>query len=294
LKKEGNLIDCRNVNIMFSNIPTEGVQVGMTDDKGRLRVLVADDNREFCSILRDYFQNETEFETVGFCSNGIEVLDALSRQVVDVLVLDLIMPYLDGIGVLEKMDEMKLQVRPKIIILTAFGQESITQRAQKLGADYYILKPFELEVLGERIKQVARETKPIRDPHQPMALPGAILTLKNLEQEVTKVIHEIGIPAHIKGYQYLRVAIIMVTQNIAYLGAITKELYPTLARQYNTTPTRVERAIRHAIELAWERGDSDKIYQYFGLINTGEKGKPTNSEFIAIIADKLRMGSKVS
>lgn len=266
----------------------------MFDYKGKLRVLVADDNREFCSILKDYFLNETDFEPVGFCSNGVEALDILSQREVDVIVLDLIMPYLDGISVLEKMEEMKLTPRPRIIILTAFGQEHITHKAQNLGADYFILKPFEIEVLGERIRQVARDTKPVFEKRESPLISGPISPIRNLEQEVTKIIYDIGVPAHIKGYQYLRGAIMMVTQDINYLGAVTKELYPNLARQYNTTPSRVERAIRHAIELAWDRGDAKRLNRFFGFANNGEKGKPTNSEFIAIIADKLRMASKVS
>jgi len=266
----------------------------MLDYKGNLRVLVVDDNREFRSILKDYFMNEKDFEPVGFCSNGVEALNILSQMEVDVVVLDLIMPYLDGIGVLEKLEEIKLEPRPKIIVLTAFGQESMTHKAQNLGADYYILKPFEIEILGERIRQVARDTKPAFKKWESPIISGPISPIRNLEQEVTKIIHEIGVPAHVKGYQYLRGAIMMVTQDINYLGAVTKELYPNLARQYNTTPSRVERAIRHAIELAWDRGDANRLNRFFGFANNGEKGKPTNSEFIAIIADKLRMASKVS
>lgn len=265
----------------------------MVDSGGRLRVLVADDNKEFCSILKDYFYNETDFEMVGICSNGVEVLNILDQKPVDVLVLDLIMPYLDGIGVLEKIEEMRLQPRPKIIMLTAFGQEGITHKAQKLGADYYLLKPFELEVLGERIKQVAQDVKPALEKRPLNPLNIQVSPTRNLEQEVTRIIHEIGVPAHIKGYQYLREAILMTTENISYLGAVTKELYPTIARKYNTTPSRVERAIRHAIELAWDRGDSGKISSLFGFTK-GEKGKPTNSEFIAIISDKLRMAAKLN
>lgn len=266
----------------------------MTGDGNQLKVLVADDNQEFCSILKDYFLDKKEFEMVGVCSNGLEVFDYLGQKAVDVLILDLIMPYMDGIGVLEKMAEMKLQPRPKIIILTAFGQENITHQAQNLGADYYILKPFELEVLGDRIKQVANHIKPALEKRTLASVVTPVHVYKNLEQEVTRIIHEIGVPAHVKGYQYLRVAIMMVTEDINYLGAVTKELYPTIARQYNTTPSRVERAIRHAIELAWDRGDIDRINKFFGYSTNGEKGKPTNSEFIAFIADRLRMASKVS
>jgi len=264
-------------------------------DNERIKVLIADDNREFCGILRDYFTNDPDFELVDVCTNGMEVLNVLQKQEVQVLILDLIMPYMDGIGVLEKINSLNLETRPKIVILTAFGQENVTQKAVQLGVDYYILKPFNLEVLGDRVKQVVRDIKP-REENR-----GGVTTLtvhhgsgKNLEVEVTKVIHEIGVPAHVKGYQYLRDAIMLVVEEINYLGAVTKELYPAIAQKYDTTPSRVERAIRHAIELAWDRGDVDKINKVFGYTISGEKGKPTNSEFIAIIADRLRLENKVS
>lgn len=267
----------------------------MFNETGRIRILIADDNREFCGILKDYFNNERDFEIIDVCSNGMEVLETLEKNEVDVLILDLIMPYMDGIGVLEKINENNLPKRPKIIILTAFGQENITQKAVQLGADYYILKPFNLQVLGDRVRQVAYDTHPRTESIGTAAsLMVQAPAPKNLEVEVTKVIHEIGVPAHVKGYQYLRDAIMLVVEEINYLGAVTKELYPTIAQKYDTTPSRVERAIRHAIELAWDRGDLDKINKFFGYTISGEKGKPTNSEFIAIIADRLRLENKVS
>ncbi|MGE5404119.1 MAG: sporulation transcription factor Spo0A, partial [Candidatus Saccharibacteria bacterium] len=201
---------------------------------GAIKVLIADDNREFCGILKEYFSNNPDFELVEVCSNGLEVLDALSKKDTDVLILDLIMPHMDGIGVLEKMSDMKGDQRPKVIILTAFGQENITQKAVQLGADYYILKPFNLQVLGDRVRQVVRD----RVETAPRAVP---VTRRDLEVEVTRIIHEIGVPAHVKGYQYLRDAIMLVVEEIGYLGAVTKELYPTIADKYDTTPSRVER-----------------------------------------------------
>jgi len=267
----------------------------MFGESKQIKVLVADDNREFCGILKDYFSNESDFELVDICTNGMEVLEVLEKKEVEVLILDLIMPYMDGIGVLEKINELNLRNRPKIIILTAFGQENITQKAVQLGADYYILKPFNLQVLGDRVKQVVRDVRPRTDNIAPVSSVSiSMSTPKNLEVEVTKVIHEIGVPAHVKGYQYLRDAIMLVVEEINYLGAVTKELYPTIAQKYDTTPSRVERAIRHAIELAWDRGDVDKINKFFGYTISGEKGKPTNSEFIAIIADRLRLENNVS
>ncbi len=267
----------------------------MLEESNNIKVLIADDNREFCGILQEYFTSEPDFELVGVCTNGMEVLDLIEKEEVEVLILDLIMPYMDGIGVLEKLNELNLQNELKIIILTAFGQENITQKAVQLGADYYILKPFNLQVLGERVRQIARDVK-IKTQAR-ITTPSVTVqpvTTKNLEVEVTKVIHEIGVPAHVKGYQYLRDAIMLVVDEINYLGAVTKELYPAIAQKYDTTPSRVERAIRHAIELAWDRGDIDKINKFFGYTVSGERGKPTNSEFIAIIADRLRLENKVS
>lgn len=256
-------------------------------DNNIIDVLVADDNKEFCGILKEFFTNSPDFNMVEVCSNGLEVLEVLDKKHVDVLILDLIMPYMDGIGVLEKMRDMRGDNRPKVVILTAFGQENITQKAVQLGADYYILKPFNLQVLGDRVRQVVKN----KADSSPRPIP---VTKRDLEVEVTRIIHEIGVPAHVKGYQYLRDAIMLVVDEINYLGAVTKELYPAIADKYDTTPSRVERAIRHAIELAWDRGDIDKINKFFGYTINGDRGKPTNSEFIAIIADRLRLETKVS
>ena len=180
---------------------------------------------------------------------------------------------------------MDLPKRPKIIMLTAFGQENITQRVAALGADYYVLKPFSLDVLASRIRQLAA--------NEQVAKPAVTQRVRSLDVEVTNIIHQLGVPAHIKGYLYLREAILMVVNEIELLGAVTKELYPLIAEKYNTTASRVERAIRHAIEVAWSRGNVETITNLFGYTIDLERGKPTNSEFIAMIADKLRMESKV-
>ncbi|MDR1616309.1 MAG: sporulation transcription factor Spo0A [Syntrophomonadaceae bacterium] len=269
----------------------------MFSEEDKIKILIADDNREFCGILGNFFTNESDFELVDISFNGLEAIEALDKNPVDILVLDLIMPYMDGIGVLEKINESPLEKKPKILILTAFGQENVTQKAVQLGANYYVLKPFNLQMLADRVRQIVRGTKinniEARIPFNGISL-SALNSPKNLEVEVTKVIHEVGVPAHVKGYQYLRDAIILVVEEVNYLGAVTKELYPTIAQKYDTTPSRVERAIRHSIELAWDRGDIDKLNRLFGYTVSVDKGKPTNSEFIAIIADKLRLESKVS
>lgn len=251
-----------------------------------VKVLISDDNREFCELLKDYINQQDDFQLCGIAFNGLEALELIEQHVPDIVVLDIIMPHLDGIGVLEKLASGTISHRPKVIMLTAFGQETVTQRAVELGADYYILKPFDFNVLGTRIRQlsdgvnVAQYISPVKP--------------RNLDVAVTNIIHEMGVPAHIKGYHYLRDSILAVIGEVNLLGAVTKELYPMIAQKYQTTPSRVERAIRHAIELAWDRGNIDMMTKFFGYTINLERGKPTNSEFIAMVADKLRIEAKVS
>ncbi|MGI6648391.1 MAG: sporulation transcription factor Spo0A [Bacillota bacterium] len=250
-----------------------------------VKVVIADDNREFCEILKEYLESQDDFELVGMANNGNEALEIIREKQPDIVVLDIIMPHLDGIGVLERLATGNYGNRPRIVMLTAFGQENMTQRAVELGADYYILKPFDIEVMGNRLRQLADGQS---------SVPPTPVKTRNLDVEVTNIIHQMGVPAHIKGYQYLRDAIILVIGEINLLGAVTKELYPMIAQKYGTTPSRVERAIRHAIELAWDRGNIDMMNKFFGYTINVERGKPTNSEFIAMIADKLRIGTKLN
>ncbi|RJG24064.1 sporulation transcription factor Spo0A [Paenibacillus thiaminolyticus] len=269
----------------------------------KIEILLADDNREFTNLLADFLSEQEDMVVTGVAYNGEEVLQFLeqTRAVPDVLILDIIMPHLDGLGVLERLRSMNLSPQPKIIMLTAFGQESITQRAVQLGASYYILKPFDMDILANRIRQLAG----VASTATVGSSTGSYMTssksnvvqlgkTKNLDANITSIIHEIGVPAHIKGYQYLREAITMVYNNIEILGSITKTLYPAIAEKYKTTPSRVERAIRHAIEVAWTRGNIDSISRLFGYTINISKSKPTNSEFIAMVADKLRIEHKVS
>jgi two-component system response regulator (stage 0 sporulation protein A) len=263
----------------------------------KIQVLLADDNREFTHLLSEFIREQDDMEVVGVAYNGNEVLRYMEqqREVPDVLILDIIMPHLDGLGVLEKLREMNLNPQPKIIMLTAFGQENITQKAVQLGAAYYILKPFDMEVLTSRIRQLVMNQPTFIASSSPLKANVVPLPkTKNLDANITSIIHEIGVPAHIKGYQYLREAITIVYNNIEILGAITKTLYPAIAEKYKTTPSRVERAIRHAIEVAWTRGNIDSISYIFGYTINISKAKPTNSEFIAMVADKLRIEHKVS
>ncbi|MDF2713653.1 MAG: spo0A [Paenibacillus sp.] len=262
----------------------------------KIEVLLADDNREFTNLLSEFISEQDDMVVAGVAYNGNEVLTYIEQnnKAPDVLILDIIMPHLDGLGVLEKLREMNLNPQPKIIMLTAFGQENITQKAVQLGASYYILKPFDMEILTNRIRQLVMNTSPMTShiSSKPNVVP--ITKGRNLDANITSIIHEIGVPAHIKGYQYLREAITMVYNNIEILGAITKTLYPAIADKYKTTPSRVERAIRHAIEVAWTRGNIDSISHLFGYTINISKSKPTNSEFIAMVADKLRIEHKVS
>lgn len=260
----------------------------------KIEVLLADDNREFVNLLEEYISSQYDMNVVGVAYNGNEVVRLLQERVPDVLILDIIMPHLDGLAVLEQIQAMRLSPQPKIIMLTAFGQEEITKKAVELGAAYYILKPFDMEVLAQRIRQMITSKSTSNfvtsvKPQAPLAVRG-----RNLDASITSIIHEIGVPAHIKGYLYLREAITMVYNDVELLGSITKVLYPDIAKKFNTTASRVERAIRHAIEVAWSRGNLDSISSLFGYTISNTKAKPTNSEFIAMVADKLRIEAKIS
>ncbi|MBP3906046.1 MAG: sporulation transcription factor Spo0A [Peptostreptococcaceae bacterium] len=269
--------------------------MGGTFMNEKIKIVLADDNRDFCQVLREYLSNEDDIEILGIAKDGIEALDLVNRTQPDVLVLDVIMPHLDGLGVIERLNAMNLPKMPKIIVLSAVGQDKITQSAINLGADYYIVKPFDFVIFINRIrglvsnKNAVVETKARASMDIKMTKTDFVKNVGNIETEITNIIHEIGVPAHIKGYLYLREAIKMVIDNVELLGAVTKELYPSIAKKFNTTPSRVERAIRHAIEVAWSRGKVDTINQLFGYTVHNTKGKPTNSEFIAMIADKLRL-----
>jgi len=258
-------------------------------DVKKIRLLIADDNKDFCNMLQEFFQGEDDMEVLGIAHDGLDVLEKVEELSPDVLILDLIMPNLDGLGVIEKLANNPK--KPKIVVLSAVGQDKITQKAINLGAAYYIVKPFDLNVLIERVREMI-DNNFAPKKQKSVVSPGE--RKDNLEVEITNIIHEIGVPAHIKGYFYLREAIYMVINNVELLSAVTKVLYPTIAGKFNTTPSRVERAIRHAIEVAWNRGCLETINNLFGYTIPRDKGKPTNSEFIAMISDKLRMERKAS
>jgi two-component system, response regulator, stage 0 sporulation protein A len=269
-------------------------------EDSKITVLIADDNKEFCNILNDYLLNQRDILVTGIAKDGVEALKLIQEKKPDLVVLDIIMPHLDGLGVLERLNTMEIDPMPRIIVLSAVGQDKITQRAITLGADYYVVKPFDMDVFTKRIRQMFNNTISGDEAKKTISLMDTSEMKFNkkepvdLEAEITNIIHEIGVPAHIKGYMYLREAITMVVNDMELLSAVTKELYPSIAKKYNTTASRVERAIRHAIEVAWGRGQVETINKLFGYTIHNDKGKPTNSEFIAMVADKLRLKNKVS
>ena len=269
--------------------------------KEKIKVLIADDNIEFAITLNGYLEKNENMEVVGMARDGIEAYQMIIEKEPDVVLLDVIMPHLDGLGVLEKINSSNISKMPLCIMLSAVGQDKITQKAINLGAEYYVVKPFDISLLMKRIQDFKYyepsslksnfASREIKQQYIEIA-PENKKDESNLEALVTNVIHEVGVPAHIKGYQYLREAIMMVINDIDIINQITKQLYPEIADKYGTTPSRVERAIRHAIEVAWGRGQADVVESIFGYTVSASKGKPTNSEFIAMIADKLRLELK--
>ncbi|WP_186578074.1 sporulation transcription factor Spo0A [Aquibacillus kalidii] len=258
----------------------------------KIKVCLVDDNRELIQMMEEYFEDQSDIEVIGTAYNGKECLELMNEIEPDVLVLDIIMPHVDGLAVLGKIKEQNRAKHPNVIMLTAFGQEEVTKKAVDLGASYFILKPFDLENLADQVRQThgVKTTIENKIPKQRVTETKKL----DLETNITHIIHEIGVPAHIKGYMYLREAITMVYKDIELLGSITKVLYPDIAKKYNTTASRVERAIRHAIEVAWSRGNMDSISSLFGYTVSISKAKPTNSEFIAMVADRLRLEHRAS
>ena len=262
----------------------------------KLNVAIADDNERMLRLLGDIIESDDELNVVGVARDGEEAYHVIKAKEPDVVLLDIVMPKLDGLGVLDRVSQdTSIKKHPAFIMISAIGQEKITEDAFARGADYYIMKPFDNFTLLNRVKQLGRRGYDMRPQllTQSTALKEPAFIYggqgKSLEQYVTSVIHEIGVPAHIKGYQYLRDAIIMCVNDMDLLNSITKALYPSIAKKYVTTPSRVERALRHAIEVAWSRGKMDTIYSLFGYTINSGKGKPTNSEFVALIADKIRL-----
>ena len=248
----------------------------------KIKVLIADDSVEYTKMLSDFLRSSGEIEVVGIADTGDKVLELLKRNEADILILDVIMPVLDGVGVIKGVNTMPNH--PKILVISAMPPDNIMCEVMKLGATFFMAKPVNFNSALERIKTIYTEKIPN------FIFPEVMDAAENAELEdvVTETMHTIGIPAHVKGYQYSRTAIMKVTNEPGLINSVTKQLYPIIAKLYQTTPSRVERAIRHAIEIAWDRGDVDVLNDFFGYTINHGKGKPTNSEFIAMISDKIR------
>ncbi|MFW5985295.1 MAG: sporulation transcription factor Spo0A [Halanaerobiaceae bacterium] len=272
-----------------------------------LKLILIDDNENFCHLISEHLAKQENMEVIATANNGEQGIELIREKEPDLLLLDIIMPELDGLGVMEKINEYNLDEDMYVIILTAFGQKDMTHQLVELGADYYIMKPFGLNMLTKRIEQVVYH----KENEELEAKKENILAErehndnyevqkkdsrqeKDLNAQITEVLHKLGVPVHIKGYLYLRKSIELVIKNVELIGAVTKKLYPRVAEEFNTTPNRVERAIRHAIEVTWKRGDISVLNEYFGATVSPNSGKATNSQFIAKIADKFRIEMNIT
>lgn len=249
--------------------------------KSNRKILVADAEDGFRRNLVERIGNEGDIQVIGETGDGEELLCMVQERTPELIIMDIVLEKMDGLEVLDHIACMEQSLRPRVIVLSSFTRGSIAQLAAEKGADYFILKPCRISAICERIRQLTDFSAIEQED-----------SYKSLEPVVTAIIHEIGMPAHIKGYQYLREAILITIDNMEMINAVTKELYPMVAKRFNTTSSRVERAIRHAIEVAWDRGDLDTLQKYFGYTVSSLKGRPTNSEFIAMIADYLQIQLK--
>ncbi|MBR3751508.1 MAG: sporulation transcription factor Spo0A [Ruminiclostridium sp.] len=248
--------------------------------ESKKRILIADTSEEFRSALAEALQGEEGLEVVGQTNDGQDAIRLTRELAPDILVMDLVLGRADGFDVLDAVSTLPVST----LVLSGFARGAMADQVAARGGDYYMVKPCRIPSVVERVRLLGSQHW-CEDllPNQPSAL------RQTLEANVTAIIHEIGVPAHIKGYQYLREAIIMTVEDMEVINAVTKILYPEVARKFGTTASRVERAIRHAIEVAWDRGDLDTLQKYFGFTVSNSKGKPTNSEFIAMIADRLQL-----
>lgn len=264
------------------------------DSKKIFRVGIVDDNKNLCNDLVEFLQEQKNTEVAFVAHDGLEAIAKLKSEAIDFLLLDIIMPHLDGFDVLEKMSTIKFLFQPKVMVMSSMYKDVVIQKAMSLGADYFVAKPLNLSMIHTRIEQLCNKKNDyVKSPGEKEGLEEKMYT-RDVEMEITNLIHEIGVPAHIKGYRYLRDSISLAVKDMEILNAVTKELYPKVADLHGSTPTRVERAIRHAIEVAWERGKIEVIDKIFGYTIRSDRGKPTNSEFIAMIADKIRLERRVS
>ena len=275
---------------MNTNLNNRNINKTYTGNSEKISVIIVDDNEKVIENIDSALSKDTAIQIIGKAKNGQEAYELIRKSTPDVVILDLIMPKMDGLSLMNKVNEDGAMIKmPFFIITSAISNENVIQDAFGYGAGYYLLKPFETNMIADRVKGVKSYNKRIPETKK---IIGAGEDRKhfmerNIENDVTSIIHDVGVPAHIKGYQYLREAIIMSVNDNEMLNSITKILYPSIAKKFQTTSSRVERAIRHAIEVAWNRGRMDTIDELFGYTINAEKGKPTNSEFIALIADKI-------
>ena len=248
----------------------------------KIRVMLADDNLNLLRLLTDYLSRKPDIELVAAVSDGVEIPDAVRQFAPDILVMDIIMPRRDGFMTLEALNAMEASLRPRVIVLTGLARDDFIMRAIQLGASYYMVKPFDMGLLYERIVEVAREQPPAT-----LTAAAGDGPEESVDEQITNLFLTLGIPAHIKGYQYLREAVRMVLENHDLINRITKELYPGIARRFDTSASKVERAMRHAIEVAWTRGRLEAVNQMYGYRVFAREDKPTNGEFIAMVSDKL-------
>lgn len=252
-----------------------------------ISVVIGDDNKEFCEILMDYFSKTESIDVKAVANDGEKTLEYYRQYKPDVLILDMIMPKIDGMGVLKRIAGS--QQKTKIIVFSGIGKDHVTQQAILLGADYYMVKPIDLDILKTRIEEIVSDFSYVYKRPKEAIIKNEPSDENKLDFVISRIMNQIGVPAHIRGYLYLRRAIAMVVQDVTLLSGITKVLYPSIAKEFNTTNSRVERSIRHAIEVAWDKARVDVIDHYFGYTVHDQKGKPTNGEFIAMIADHIRM-----
>ena len=252
-----------------------------------IRVVVAEDNLQLRDMIAQYLAQQDGIDVTGTAANGAEALQLVEEQEPDVLICDMIMPQVDGYAVLERLQTMSLRHKPGVIALTALGRDDFIARAINLGVCYYMVKPFDFTMLTQRVYEAAGDDRKADQLCMRLHSEAQPVGEQSLEERIANLFLTVGIPAHIKGYQYLREAVRMVVDDPDVINRITKELYPGIARKYSTSASKVERAIRHAIEVAWNRGRVDAINTSFVCHVFSRDDKPTNGEFIALIADKM-------
>jgi two-component system, response regulator, stage 0 sporulation protein A len=265
----------------------------------KISTVIVDDNKEFCTVISDCLSTQGDFAIEGICHNGVEAVKFVKKNTPNLIILDIVMPLLDGLGVLEKLIALNLNPKPIIIVLSAIGLDDITQSAISLGADYYFIKPFDMDEFIIRVRQLVQKNE-LTYKAESLGSSESTIEAKlntekntNLESQITDIMHEVGIPANIKGYVYLRDAINMVLNDASLLSSITKRLYPDLASKYKTIPSKIERSIRHAIEVGCSRGRSETLNELFNRSFDTNKYIPSSSEFITSVADVIVLKNNI-